>query len=347
DDELARVHQAAAAAEEARGADRTNDDRTNDDRTDSPSRSDERAEDDSAPLAADPGPLPSSLAGDPGPVPTGSTPPAPAPGSSAPPGASSSSLASAPGPLPFDMTARTEVRPAVRGALATAIVAFLAVLFFFAAAGGGFALSRYVGGEPLLPPSQRPATSASQPSGDKSVKVIPRTGSAAALKGDQGGGFSVPVPEGWVQFVEQVPDEDFVSRVRVYYVSPDGTQVLTVERLPSYYPGHNIEAYVKQLESHAPDVTIKEVYKGKAPDIPGNGVAAKDTALDLDYRATISAKELAPDDPAARDLNRETFARLLPHGNELWVVSVTVPVDQESTGQHLSKEIIGEFQVAE
>jgi serine/threonine protein kinase len=332
DEELARVNAAAGEPHVT--------DATDDERTDTPDQPDDQSEPDpSTPLATEPGSVPS------GPAPLAADPGSPPDSRSAESG-SAPSLAPVPGPLPFDVTVRARVRRS-RGALATGIVAFLAVVFFFAAAGGGFALARYVGGEPLLPPSQEKATSSTPSSDGGAVRVVPRTGSAAAGKGDQGGGFSLPVPEDWVQFVEQVPAGDFVNRVRVYYVSPDGTRVLTVERLLGYYPGHNILAYVEQLGSHEPDVVVDVVYNTEVPGITGNGVATPEPAKDVDYSATVSAKELAPDDPAARDLNRMVFARMQPYGNELWVVSVTVPIDQESSGKDLFEEIIGEFQVTE
>jgi hypothetical protein len=44
-------------------------------------------------------------------------------------------------------------------------------------------------------------------------------------------------------------------------------------------------------------------------------------------------------------MNRTTFARLLPYAGDLWVVSVTVPIDQESYGHDLFVKIVPEFQV--
>jgi hypothetical protein len=294
-----------------------------------------------APLAADPGPVPSppaALAAAPGALPAalaGALNPA------APPG-----LAPTPGPLPFDGTARTPAQaPSGRGALATGVVAFLAVLFFFAAAGGGFALSRYVGGKSLLPPEQSETQVSTPPSDDKPDDLVTRSGNAATVTGAQGGGFSLPVPRSWVEFVEQIGDKEFVNSTRMYYVSPDGTQLLTVERLTDFYPDHDIQEYLDRLGSTSSDV-INDVIDAR--DINGldmNGVAPPESAMELFYRVTIDANELAPDVPGAVDQNRVTYAHLLPYFGDLWVVSVTVPIDQEDSGGRLFRSIAQDFQV--
>ena len=343
DDELARVNAAVAAAAEARGVDLT------DERSDVALESGGAAEPaSSTPLAADPGPLPGALAADPGvlaadpgPLPraNGAAPPAADPGARSGP-----SLAQAPGPLPFDVTVRAKARPA-RGALATGIVAFLAVLFFFGAAGGGFALSRYVGGKSLLPPSEQPVTSVTTKPSTGEPKLVTRSGTAPVVKDDQTGDFTLSVPEDWVPFVEQIPDPDFVNSTRVYYLSPDGSQMLSVERFRGYYPKHLIADYRARLESRGPDVTVEVEYQQETKGLDGGGVAPQEPAQDLNYRVTVNAKEVAPDDPAAHDLNRTTFARFLPYGTDLWVVSVTVPIDQEDSGDSLFDKIAARFQV--
>jgi eukaryotic-like serine/threonine-protein kinase len=293
-----------------------------------------------SPLAAEPGSVPSGIAvsANPGSVPLasqpGSTPLAAAPGRL--PG-----LASTPGPLPFGTPTRPPVRSG-RGAVATTFVMVFAVLLFLAAAGGGFALSRYVGGESLLPPEQT-TTVITPPSDPGTDSLTPRTGNAATITGAQGGGFSVPVPDGWVEFVEEVGDEELVNSTRVYYVSPDGTQLQTVERLAGFYPRFLISDYLDRLASAKPDVTFDFVYQ---QEIPGPGDAnALEPSLKVNYRTIANAKVLVPDDAAAGDQNRVTFANLLPYAGDLWVVSVTVPIEQEASGEKLFDRIAPEFQV--
>jgi serine/threonine protein kinase len=291
-------------------------------------------------LAADPGPLPAALAGRSGSVPLAAAPGAlPAGRTSSAPG-----LAPAPGPLPFDKPAPRPPVRAGRGAVATSFLLVFAVLLFVVAAGGGFALSRYLGGESPLPPKQETSVT-NTPTDTETDSLAPRTGNAATITGAQGGGFSVPVPEGWVEFVEEVGDkEDLVDSTRVYYVSPDGTQLLTVERLAGFYQRFQISDYLDRLESAKPDVTFDLVYKQEIPGL-GDPTAQPEPSLKINYRTIANAKALVPDDAAASDQNRVTYANLLPYAGDLWVLSVAVPIEQEASGEDLFDRIAPGFQV--
>jgi eukaryotic-like serine/threonine-protein kinase len=304
---------------------------------------DSGADKDPPPLAADPGPVPGStpLAAAPGPVP-GSTPAV----DSAPP---AKPLAPTPGPLPFDATTRPKPKRS-RGSLATGLVAFLAVLLFFAASAGGFALARYVADKPLLPPSksvvQQPPSSTSSSAPDP---LRTRSGNATTVKGEQGGGYSLPVPLDWVEFVEEIRDEKYVDSTHVYYLSPDGTQSLTVERLARFYeiPGrYNIDTYLGRLAQQSPDVRIDRVSDTATKGFETNGgPPPPEPAREVVYRSTANAQVLVPNDPGALDQNRVTYARLIPYAGDLWVVSVTVPIEQEDSGDRLFDRIAPDFQV--
>jgi eukaryotic-like serine/threonine-protein kinase len=318
EEELARVDAAVGAAAHAHGAEVTDDapDLTEDER-------------EPAPLSTDPGSLPSGpgapLAADPGSLPPGL---AAALGTAPPSGAGSSgpALAQTPGPLPFDAPVQPKVRRG-RGAVVT----------------GTVALARYVGGKPLLPPSARPVSSQTNETTEETTEeLVPRTGSAETAEGDQSGGFSIPVPESWQHFVELVHDTDFANSTRAYYLSQNGTQVLTVERLANYYMGHDIREYVARLRSSR---GTEVVYERQIADLANVPVAPKEPALEVSYRTTVPAHDVAPDDPAAHDLSRATFAHLIPYANDLWVVSVTVPIEQQDSGETLFNRIAGGFQV--
>jgi tRNA A-37 threonylcarbamoyl transferase component Bud32 len=275
-----------------------------------------------APLAADPGALPASLAR----------------------AAPAKPLAPTPGPLPFDQTVRTTTRRS-RGALATGVVAFLAVVLFFGAAGGGFALSRYVAGEPLLPPAKDVTTTTVPTTTQQEAEnqLEPRIGNATTVTGAQGGGFTVLVPKDWVEFIEEVRDDDLVPSTRVYYLSPDGTQLLTVERLAGFYPKRDIDDYIDRLTSRKPDVTIDNLNKTEVNNaIPGD---PPEKAIQLTYHATTNAKALVPDDPNALDQNRSTYANLYPSAGDLWVVSLTVPIEQDDYASDLFPDITAGFKV--
>jgi hypothetical protein len=222
----------------------------------------------------------------------------------------------------------------------------VSILLFVLAAGGGFALSRYVGGEPLLPPKQTTPSSTTQPPADDAEALKVTTDNAAPATGPPGGGFSLPVPTTWVKFAEEVTGDELPSSSSVYYVSPDGTQLLTVERYPAFYPKHSIDDYIGQLKARGPDVVIEDV---EVRDIPGLGNPGagpvRESAKEIKYRPTADAKELVPDDPGVLSQNRVTFAHLLPYASALWVVSVTVPIEQEDSGSLLFEEIARQFGV--
>jgi serine/threonine protein kinase len=262
---------------------------------------------------------------DPDQIPTRFTPkPAAAPPLPPPPASEAPQLAPAPGPLPFDMTARRPLtRRRNRGRVASALIVGTAVVLFVLAAGGGFALARVVGGAPVLPPARTSTPSPPPGTQTPATRLERQTGDAATVAGVQGGGYSVGVPQGWEHFVEE-RKSDGVNSTRVYYVSADGTQTLTVERFADYFPGHSPDDYVDSLDDSS-DVTVPPPERSKI-----KGIAAGQPGEQVTYRTTTEAQQLAP---GARDLNRVTFADLWPAGADLWVVAVTVPVEQEDTGR--------------
>ncbi|OLF11377.1 serine/threonine-protein kinase [Actinophytocola xanthii] len=233
-----------------------------------------------------------------------------------------STLAPAPGPLPFAPT-----RAPRRRGVPPVVLVVVGVLLFLAAAGGGFALARIAGGESVLPPrpSAQPTTQVQDEPGEE---FTPRTGDAATVNGAQGGGYQVEVPTDWMRFVEERQGED-QSSTRVYFVSPNGTQALTIERFPEYYPGHAIDEYIAMLGAKG-DASFSPEDSAPLKGIDPKGI---EPAQQLTYRTTAEAARLAPGVPNARNLNRVTFAALYPLGVDLWVVSVTVPIDQEDSGR--------------
>jgi hypothetical protein len=246
--------------------------------------------------------------------------------------------------LPFDVTVRERVRRE-RGSVATAVVAFFCVVFFCVAAVGGFALSRVVGGRPVMPPQQTTtSTPTTMPAGDDAGELVPRDGDATGATSAQGGGFRLPVPRDWVTFTE-VSGQDVPSTTRFYYVSPDGTGLVTVERVVGFYPDHRIGEYVDDLKAREPEVLTKEVYDQPVAGLPANGIAPAEDARELSYRTITSAAELVPRDQNAQDQNRVTFARFLPYARDLWVVSMTVPVEQEDAGRDLFERIAKDFEL--
>jgi eukaryotic-like serine/threonine-protein kinase len=284
------------------------------------------------PAASSSTPVP--LAASPGPLPQQTAPPRAGLAAAAPSPAALPRLAPAPGPLPFGASGPRPA-PRRRGRVVTALVVIVGTVVFMGAAGGGFALARVVGGKPVLPPSSTSAPSTPPPAKPSIPELETQTGDAATISGVQGGGYSVSVPHGWVHFVEE-RDTDGALSTRIYYVSADGRQTLTVERFHNYLPEHSFDSYVSSLSddgkvTSAPQRTRT---KGLTSDQPGE---------QLTYRTTTDGGDIAP---GAHDVNRVTFANLLPLGADMWVVAVTVPVDQEDTGHdELFEHIATTFKV--
>ena len=243
------------------------------------------------------------------------------------PVAAPNALAPAPGPLPFDVTVRQQRR--TRGGSARILVALLSVVFFVAAAGGGFALARTVAGESLRPPVRTSTPTQPKVTDPPLEELAPVTGDAATSYGMQGGEFRLSIPPGWVQFIEVRLSAKLPEGSKFYYVSPSGTQVVTVERLPGFYPEHTIEKdYLPDLSSAEPAVSFEQVDIVGIAGTPGG----HEPAQQLTYRTRTNADLLTPDSSAPTQ-NRVTFANLLPQLYDLWVVSVTVPIEQEDSGR--------------
>ena len=223
-------------------------------------------------------------------------------------------LADDPGPLPFALT--TPHPPAPRGRLASAFVLVAAVLLFLAGSGGGFALTRLAAGATLLPPTRQ--TVQTLPTLPTSATLRPRTASAVTAIGDQGGEFTMSVDQSWTTYAEQrAADARFPVSAVVHFVSGSGAYEVTVQRFPDYYPKRDIKAYVAGVRARWPG----RFFGGErvpTPDLPGPRAEASTQFL---YR-TVEG-----DEPNA--LRRSHLSRVLPHGDDLWVVEVVVPTEQE------------------
>ncbi|RSM39879.1 serine/threonine protein kinase [Amycolatopsis balhimycina DSM 5908] len=247
--------------------------------------------------------------------------------------ASSSELATDPGPLPFlrppgpapapateppTLFVPPPPRPAQRSAAATAVLLVAAILLFLLAAGGGFALARTVGGESLLPPAAEPGGTTNEPTNVPPPELVQQSGDASYATGN-GGQFGLAVPKGWQKFVAPHNTNKFGASVAVQYVSPDGRRSLRVERLVNYFTQYPDDAeYI---------VWLKQTYSGEGsvffPPTPlpdGKGTT-------LTYR--IPESGLLPGNNDDHRIARSTFTNLVRAGTSLWILSLTVPIEQE------------------
>jgi hypothetical protein len=203
------------------------------------------------------------------------------------------------------------------------VLALVAVVLFLVAGGGGFALARVASGQELLPAAGLP-DGTEAPKGTTlppaPVKLVPQKGDAGdTANATADSQYTLSVPDGWKRFVAGRTSKLGPSTI-VQYVSPDGRQSLRLERFPGYFKSHSTDDYLKSLpETYGPDsFTIAQ-----NPTSTADGV-------DLTYRngehATVSRKQ----EPTTAII-RATFASLRQVDGNLWVLSLTVPAEQEDT----------------
>jgi hypothetical protein len=240
-------------------------------------------------------------------------------------------LASDPGPLPFAVPSVAEVqipegptrahRAKGTGAGRRAVLWTLAALLFLGAAITGFGAIRVAGGQPALPKlGARPAVGTNT----DEVVLTPRALQITELDGTRPARFTVIVPQGWPEFLEQrAPGTDAGTVMR--FVSPDGSEVIAVERVTGAFPGGGVDqylsTYLRKLAQVVPELVETQRQK------------LSDGALDATFRTQEGG-----------ELRRTTYVRLLATKTDLWVISVTVPTEREGAGRmKLFEPVVAEF----
>ncbi|WP_206788110.1 serine/threonine-protein kinase [Amycolatopsis sp. MtRt-6] len=248
--------------------------------------------------------------------------------------ASSSELAADPGPLPFlrppapppssgppTVFVPAPPRPARRSSTATAVLVAVAILLFLLAAGGGFALARAVGGQSLLPPDAAPRTPSNGVTDVPAPSLVQQSGDASYATGN-GGQFGLQVPEGWQKFVAPHTTSKFGASTAVQYVSPDGRRSLRVERLAKYFTQYPDDSeYIGWL---------RESYPGNAFVLDGPTPLPGGKGSTLTYR--LAEGGTLPEGNGGGG-TRVTFMNLVRASTSLWILSVTVPAEQENSGR--------------
>jgi hypothetical protein len=216
--------------------------------------------------------------------------------------------------------------------VATVALLVVAVLLFAAAAGGGFVAARTLAGQGLVPPAtSTPSTPPpTQPPSTAPLTLVHTTGAAATVNGMTGGNFTIDVPAGWQMFLEQRNGKGLPAGGAVHYVKPDGTQEVTVEWYPDYYPHANIPQYLQALHDIWPSSADFAINAEPITAIDGLGADAAEPAEELGYR-TVDGSSTG--DVFSPNAHRTTYADLLPRSYDLWVVSVTVVTQMESTSK--------------
>ncbi|NUS62872.1 MAG: serine/threonine protein kinase [Saccharothrix sp.] len=247
-----------------------------------------------------------------------------------PPIAPDTPLAADPGPLPFMVDRREPVtRELTRRPGLAVVVALSAAVLFAIGSASGFALTRTVAGASLLPPPTQDAPSV--PAITETPSLLPTTASAAAAKGEQGAEFTIEVGPDWTSFLEQRGNNGLGPSTVVHLVAPNGWYEVAVQRFPDYYERNTIKDYLELVRSRwAEDQYFGEALEPTDVLPPGGPEPGVQYSYRTVERATDLARGTAPPGP---DLRRSRYSRVLPRGNDLWVVEVVVPTEQEEAGR--------------
>jgi hypothetical protein len=260
------------------------------------------------PQPAEPAPTP-GLAAEPGPLPWARQ-------QFGPPG-----LAAEPGPLPWvppvpwvpPAAAPPAPRRRGRNPLVTVVLLVIGLVLFAAAAGGAFAATRTLAGRQVLPETTAaPTTSPTVLPPAPPVRRFVAVKAQAPIGSDGSGAFTIHVPAGWTKFVEQRDTKPASTVVR--WVQSDGTAEVTVE----HFTGLDKDDYLDMLQASDTQGHLLQSGGGSVFLFRTGGQTLRSTYLSFD--------------PAS--------------DGDLWVVSATVPTDQEQSGDlDLFDKISPTFQV--
>jgi hypothetical protein len=233
-------------------------------------------------------------------------------------------------------------RPAGRGAAGGRAlrwtVRLLAVLLFAAAAAGGYAAIRVAAAKPLLPEraaaQQAGDTQVAAPQPDPDGDWQLRRDVAAA---DNAAGFRIPVPAAWKQYRQQLAAQAG-PRTVVSFVSPDGMRALSVERVAGFYPNNRIGSYLATQQA-ALRGGVDELYPNPLAAMGAKVAGSPEPPQEATYR-TVEHSHLGRGNG---EMRRTTLMHLQPTGSALWVITVTVPTDQEDRGRELLDYVVPRF----
>ena len=135
----------------------------------------------------------------------------------------------------------------------------------------------------------------------------------------------------WTSFLEQRTNNGLGPSTVVHLVAPNGWYAVTVQRFPDYYEQNTIKDYLRLVRSR----WAEDQYFGEALEatdvLPPGG---KEPGVQYSYRTVEQATALDRGTVSpGPDLRRSRYSRVLPRGNDLWVVEVVVPTEQEETGR--------------
>jgi hypothetical protein len=210
------------------------------------------------------------------------------------------------------------------------LVALSAAVLFAIGSVSGFTLTRTVAGASLLPPPTTRNTP-SLPAITETPSLLPTTASAASANGEQGAEFTIQVGPDWTGFLEQRANDGLGQSTVVHLIAPTGLYEVAVQRFPGYYEKNKIKDYLRLVRSRwAEDQYFGEAFEPTDVLPPGGPEAGIQYSYRTVERATSLARGAVSPGP---DLRRSRYSRVLPRGDDLWVVEVVVPTEQEETGR--------------
>jgi hypothetical protein len=241
-------------------------------------------------------------------------------------------LAANPGPLPFAVpsgaarpaTARRFANTEAKGTGAGRRAALwtLAVLLFLGAAAAGFAIGRVASGRAALPYLGTRAVAGTSPD---DVVLAPRALQVTEPDGTRPVRFTVTVPPGWPEFREQRTLGNNSGTV-MRFVSPDGSEVIAVERVTGVLPAGSVDQYLT--------TSLGKLAQGVPELVETQRQRLSGRALDATFRTREGG-----------EVRRTTYLRLVPTRAGLWAVSVTVPTEREGAGRmRLFEPVVAGFE---
>jgi serine/threonine protein kinase len=227
-------------------------------------------------------------------------------------------LAADPGPLPFGVPSAADTPTTAHRAESTStgrrtVLWTLAVLLFLGAATAGFGVVRVAAGRPALPYlGSRAAAGTSR----HDVVLTPRVLQVTEPDGTRPARVTVSVPQGWPEFREQRTLGNSSGTV-MRFVSPDGSEVIAVERVTGGLPGGSAVAVEQYLTTY-----LRKLAQGLPQLVETQRQRMSADALDATFRTQEGG-----------ELRRTTYLRMVPARPDLWVVAVTVPTEREGAGR--------------
>ncbi|MGP4015562.1 serine/threonine-protein kinase [Saccharopolyspora sp. 5N708] len=228
----------------------------------------------------------------------------------------STPLARDPGLPPFVL--REAPQPRRRSPWAVLALGVAAVVLFAATLVGGFAATRLIAGKSLLPEPPRSTTETGE-----QPHLVELKDNAKHTSAPDGGNFSILAPNdaGWRLFHSE--RTDIANSSVVSFVSPDGATEIAVQRYGEFFrEGHQLADYEAALPGFAAGG------KGDVQVTPSftDGANRRMKYTTIEFNLTGKAG------PPRR---RSTTAELIRRGDDLWIVRVTVPIDEAASSDEL------------